>query len=481
MSKKSKHHDVKSRSRILLTTFLLTLFLISSFSTRAYAFTNGQSASLVIGQNNFTSTGHSTSQTGFNLPGTAIFDSSGNMWVADVGNNRILEFKPPFAMGMQATFVIGQGDFTTSSQATTQNGLAGPFALAFDSSGDLWVTEVLNNRVVEFRPPFSLGMSASIVIGQSDFTHQSPGSSKSGLLSPDGLAFDQSGNLWVGDQSNNRVLEFKPPFADGMDASLVIGQPDFETLSATTTQAGLNLGSMRGMRPLNPDVAFDPSGNLWVSDDNNNRVLEFKPPFANGMNAYLVIGQPDFVTAAASGGKTGLFNPAGIAFDSGGNLWVADLGNNRVLEFQSPFNSGMAASLVIGQQDFASSTPATTQNGFSEPHSPRFDSSGNLWVSEGRSISRILEFTSSTSSSVTTTSPPTTAQSTPSTTTLVQSSQTSVTSTTTNQAFGQLIQIAAGVAIVVVAVGLIAVFLLRSRRKSEATRTTQTPLSGSFS
>ncbi len=291
-------YDAKSGSRLLLTTVLLTLFLIGSFGIRAHAFTNGQSASLVIGQKDFTSRGYSTSQTGFHLPGTAIFDSSGNMWVADVANNRILEFKPPFATGMQASFVIGQKDFTTKSQATTQSGLAFPFALAFDSSGNLWVAETLNNRV-----------------------------------------------------------------------------------------------------------------------------LEFKPPFSNGMNASLVIGQPDFATYAS----------------------------------------------------------ATTQNGFSEPHSPRFDSSGNLWVSEGPSTSRVLEFTSSTSSSVTTTSPTTTAQSTPSTTTLVQSSQTSVTSTTTNQAFGQLIQIAAGVAIVVVAVGLIAVFLLRSRRKSEATRTTQTPLSGSIS
>ncbi len=375
-------------SKLLIAT-ILSLLLLSTSGSRVYAFTNGQSASLVIGQKDFTSTGHSTSQTTFNFPGTAIFDSSGNMWVADWGNNRILEFKPPFATGMQASFVLGQENFTTRSQATTQSGLANPSALAFDSTGNLWVEDSLNNRVVEFKPPFSLGMSASIVIGQKDFTHQSAGGSRYGLLQPGGLVFDQSGDLWVADQGNNRVLEFKPPFADGMDASLVIGQPDFETLSASTTQAGLNLASA-----YNPDVAVDHSGSLWVSDSGNNRVLEFKPPYSNGMNAYLVIGQPDFLTAAASGGKTGLFGNLGITFDSGGNLWVGDLGNNRVLEFQPPFNGGMAASLVIGQQDFTTYAPATTQNGFSRVHYPRFDSSGNLWVSESGSTSRILEFSS---------------------------------------------------------------------------------------
>jgi DNA-binding beta-propeller fold protein YncE len=122
-------------------------------------------------------------------------------------------------------------------------------------------------------------------------------------------------------------------------------------------------------------------------------VVQFKPPFNNGMNASLVIGQRDFVTKAASIGKSGMNLPQGLALDPAGNLWVVDLFNNRVLEFQPPFSTGMGASLVIGQQNFTTNIQTTTQNGLSDPVKPAFDSFGNLWVTEFGNH-RILEFSS---------------------------------------------------------------------------------------
>src|SRR5207302_9544128 len=115
--------------------------------------------------------------------------------------------------------------------------LAKPLIFAFDPSGDLWVPT--GNRILEFTPPFSSGMPASLVIGQKNFTTNFPARSKDGLLAPSAVAFDQSGNMWVLDVSN-RVLEFIPPFNNGMNASLVIGQTSFENYQSSTTQSGLS-------------------------------------------------------------------------------------------------------------------------------------------------------------------------------------------------------------------------------------------------
>jgi DNA-binding beta-propeller fold protein YncE len=84
----------------------------------------------------------------------------------------------------------------------------------------------------------------------------------------------------------------------------------------------------------NPDgVAFDSHGDLWVGDFDNNRVLEFTPPFSNGERASVVIGQPNFTASTPAETRTGLDSPTYVAIDSHGNLWVADASNNRVLEF----------------------------------------------------------------------------------------------------------------------------------------------------
>jgi hypothetical protein len=94
---------VKAGSTLLLTTVLLTL-LISSFGTLAHAFTDGQSASLVIGQKDFTSSSVGLSQSGLSGPNYAVIDSSGNLWVGDYLNSRVLEFKPPFSIGHGCIF-----------------------------------------------------------------------------------------------------------------------------------------------------------------------------------------------------------------------------------------------------------------------------------------------------------------------------------------------------------------------------------------
>ena len=437
----------------------MTMFLLSTPVTLAKdAFTNGQSASIVIGQKDFTASTHATTESGLGAPREVKFDSSGNLWVADSDNNRVLEFKPPFSSGMDASLVIGQASFVTSAPATTQSGLSnpggvwsGPADLAFDSSGNLWVSDIGNSRVLEFKPPFSNGMPASLVIGQSDFTTFAPMLTQNGLGFPNALAFDPSGNLWVSSWSSSRVLEFRPPFSNGMNASLVIGQADFTTSGIGRTQTGLNTPTR---------LAFDPSGNLWVGDTGNNRVLEFKPPFSNGMPASLVIGQSDFTTTAALlptkhslSGSSGSDNPVfSVSFDSAGNLWVGDCLNNRVLEFEPPFSTGMDASLVIGQNDFTSRISSTTQAGLGCPLSS-FDSAGNMWVADFFN-NRVLEF-SSPGSSVTSTAA--------SSTTQTQSSQASATATTTDQGFGQLQYAAVGAVAVVVVVGLVAVFLRRSK------------------
>lgn len=154
-----------------------------------------------------------------------------------------------------------------------------------------------------------------------------------------------------------QIADAAGPFVNGQAASVVLGQPDFvSNAAAPVTGSSLNY-------PV--DVAADASGNVWVADHFNARVLLFMAPFTNGKTASVVIGQPDLASHAQNNdGRTArsLGDPDAVAVDASGNLWVADGGpNNRVLRYSPPFTNFMAASLVLGAPDLTSVTAGTSQ------------------------------------------------------------------------------------------------------------------------
>jgi hypothetical protein len=288
-------------------------------------FSNGMSASVVFGQPNLSTGNCAASISAGSLGGAGIgdevfgviLDSSGDLWVADSGSNRVLEYKPPLSNGMAATLAIGQANLTSGSAnqggaAPTNATLNDPGYPVFDSSGNLWIADFFNNRMLEFKPPFATGMAASVVLGQADFTSGSPNQGgavgANTLGGADGAAFDSSGNLWMADPNNNRVLEFKPPFTTNMTASLVLGQVNLTSGNPNQGGAGPTSATLN----FPQQVSFDSSGRLFVNDSGNSRTLVFAPPFSNGMNASLVIGQADFTSATPATTAAGQNSPTGV-------------------------------------------------------------------------------------------------------------------------------------------------------------------------
>lgn len=367
-------------TRLLMLFGILSLFLFSTAAS-SYGFKSGESASLVIGQSKYTTdTCTTTTKRGLCTPYGVTFGSSGGLWVADYANSRVLKYNAPLSKGEAASLVLGQSSFTTGGCTTSQTGLCGPQSVV-DENTNIWVADTNNNRVLEFKAPISTGEAASIVIGQSSFTTHAYATTRTSLFHPYSIAFDPSGNLWVADTDNNRVLEFKTPFSNGEAASLVIGQSSFTADTCAAKRSGLCFPS---------GIAFGTSGGLWVADDGNSRVLKFDAPLSTGEAASLVLGQSTFTGTACATTKSGMCDPVGIV-DENTNIWVADTSNNRVLEYEAPIVTGEAASIVIGQSNFTTKNCATTRSGLCAPNGIAFDSSGNLWVADTNN-NRVLNF-----------------------------------------------------------------------------------------
>ena len=375
---------------VICVTTTTALIVADSINNRVLIynapFSTGQSANVVWGQSNFTTATFGMTANTMNQPATITEDSAGNLYVADQLNCRVTQFLPPFITGMSASVVFGQPNLITgncpASAGISASSLGNSTSVAdqvlgmtFASSGALWVADSGSNRVLVYQPPFSNGMAATLAIGQANLTSGLPNqglasATSASLFDPGFFVFDSSGNIWIPDPLNNRILEFKSPFATGMSASLVLGQADF-------THNIANQGAVVGPNTISDAIgaAFDSSGNLWVADSSNNRVLEFVPPFTTNMNANLVLGQADFTHNLANQSATlnapptsaTLSFPTQVVFDSSGRLFVNDSVNSRTLVFAPPFSTGMNASLVIGQGNFTSAIGATTAVGQNLP------------------------------------------------------------------------------------------------------------------
>lgn len=151
---------------------LLALALCAHFVSTAVAYTNGQAASLVLGQADFTSVVAATTASGMNNPfGVAVDPISGKIFVADTSNHRVLRFDDAAskANGALADGVLGQPDFASNNQDSTASTMRFPHGVAVDSAGRLWVADQENQRVLRFDealiPTISWATPAAITYG----------------------------------------------------------------------------------------------------------------------------------------------------------------------------------------------------------------------------------------------------------------------------------------------------------------------------
>jgi len=274
---------------------------------------------------------------------------NGLVYVVDNGNNRVSAY-PDLSTGDLTAVVIerilGQLDPAFNSVNLVEGKeyfFGGAADVAFDYTSDpprMYVSDRYNNRVLGYADAYKVrpGDAADLVIGQSDLFRTvvnwppqfgSP-PNDAGLSQPVGLAVDESGNLWVADSGNGRVLRFPSPFETERDAQgllhadLVLGQFDFVSKYTTTTSQ--TMGAPYG-------ITFTNEGWLLASDSSWNRVLLFEPPFVSGEPAVKVFGQQNMSTNGGGSGDSQLNSPRHISIDGDDRLYVADYSNKRIQIF----------------------------------------------------------------------------------------------------------------------------------------------------
>ena len=407
---------MKSCKKLILLLSILTSMLISQQAS-AFPINDGSEANAVIGQLDF-NTGYDpasilfgaqqTSDNRFFANNDIAYDAANErLFVSDTHNHRILVFDLSNGVNgdLSASFVLGQSDFTTGGTTPGNEfgntnsqfgecdteinacGIGTVDSLAYDAENQrLFASDQFNHRVLawDLSNGITNGMAASFVLGQADLVsgkaNQGCGgvpnnfrASSCGLSQPTGLDYDALGNrLFVTDSNNNRVLVFDTSnLSDGMEASGVLGQPDFLTREVGHSCSPGVFDTVDACSLNYPQsVAYDGSnGRLFVSDSNSFRVTVYPigaGSFPMGDAATSVLGQPDLDSqmsnTSCGGGTFGDDNTNGCGMgiwgtaldynDVDNHLYVSDQANHRTMIFDvETLDDGQAAIGILGQTD----------------------------------------------------------------------------------------------------------------------------------
>jgi sugar lactone lactonase YvrE len=322
----------------------------------ATALANGAAAELVFGSLFFSDPASDTGQRFFRSPTGLFVDRMGRLWVADAANHRVLSFDAASFIttnGPNAIKVFGQANFSTRIPDSPLNRMNNPNGVWVDSSDRLWVADTGNKRVLRFDAVSGKanGAAADGSLGLSfaspDFRTDEPVS----------LSVSSNGALFVVDTLKHRVLRYDNAAALPATSapSAVLGQSSLSGAAPATTATGM----------INPRGAFiTPDDTLWVTDAGNNRITRFnnastKP---NGAAADGIIGQATFTTnTQGTTDRTFKFPGFQSVVDASGNLWVPDPQNNRILRF--PADSTVPTLALTGKAPKSTKKKAITLNG----------------------------------------------------------------------------------------------------------------------
>jgi len=224
----------------------------------------------------YLSTGCSATQLA--TPSDALPDSQGGLWISNTRGDRVLYYP---AGSATPTRVYGQGSFTSCTYNQGQTGptaatLYQPSQLALDFAGNLYVADVGNSRVLMYSAgAVAIGASATRVFGQSNSftTMGAPAASATVLNGPFGVLVDWADNVYISDTGDNRMLFYSP---GSTTATAVFGQGGSFTSSSANNGGGTTPSASSLSNPR--ACSLDAHGNLLVTDNYNNRVLVI-PPF----------------------------------------------------------------------------------------------------------------------------------------------------------------------------------------------------------
>ena len=313
--------------------------------------------------------------TGYTLvgPQSVIVGPTGLLYVSDTGQNRILSVNPSTG----ATSVIAgkesgaAGYFTDiNSAAATDAQITYPRNATVDSAGNIYVADTSNFRIrkVSTNGIISTIAGTGIQSASSTALNGDGGQAINATFAgPSCVIVDPAGNLYVADAGNHRIRMIAP---DGI----------ISTVAGTGTAGTANEGSAATSAQLNNPLSMvmDSSGNIYVAENAGNRVYKFK--VGGILTRFAGTGVSGYTGDNAPATSAKLNAPQGIGIDSNRNIYIGDTSNHCIRKVTP---GGTITTIAgTGTAGFAGDGGPATSALLNQPVGVSVDSSGNIYVAD---------------------------------------------------------------------------------------------------
>jgi sugar lactone lactonase YvrE len=296
----------------------------------------------------------------FDAPQEIAVDASGNLYVADWGDDTIRKVTAEGVVTTVAGWANGCGSSDGTGSITTGSPafFCEPMGIAVDASGNLYVADTGNSTI---RKITSEGVVTTLAGEPGSYDSTDGTGSAARFWDPIGIAVDASGNLYVTDKYNDTIRKITP---EGV----------VSTLAGTARQHGSADGAGSAASFYYPQgIAVDATGNLYVADTDNATIRKVTP---EGVVTTLAGTAGTYGSTDGTGAAALFEEPEGIAVDASGNLYVADSYGNTIRKITP---AGVVTT-IIGTAENATASTGLLPASIYAPTGIAVDSTGNLYI-----------------------------------------------------------------------------------------------------
>jgi uncharacterized protein (TIGR03437 family) len=321
--------------------------------------------------------GGAATQAQLNAPAGLAIDGAGDIFIADAGNNVVREVTPDGKI--QTIAGNGTQGYSGDFGVATQAQLHSPSGVAVDASGNLYIADSGNNVIREVTTDGSISPFAGN--GLASYSGDSGTSSattptQAGLHNPLDVAVGPNGTIYIVDTGNSLIRTVSGGAINYVAGSGSVGfAGDGGSATATTTNTGPGV-ALYGPRA----IAFDSAGNYYLADSGNGRIRKVNSK--GTISTVAGNGTLGFAGDGSAATGANLNQPSGVALDSQGNIYIADTLNARIRKVSS---SGTITTVAgNGLASYSGDGGSATGAQLNGPLGIASDNSGNLFVADSQ-------------------------------------------------------------------------------------------------